>query len=112
VFKTISDLIDVLKAVPSGASVTNGLNRAMNHLDNALNNVLTVRASLGVRLNELDALQAEGENLGLEFKKSLALLQDVDYNKALSDLAMQKTALEAAQQTFSKVSGLSLFNYI
>jgi flagellar hook-associated protein 3 FlgL len=111
-FKTISDMISMLQAVPSGASVTNGLNSAMNHLDNALNNVLTVRASLGVRLNELDALQAEGENLGLEFRKSLALLQDVDYNKALSDLTMQQTALQAAQQTFAKVSGLSLFNYI
>lgn len=111
-FKTISDMIAMLQAVPSGASVTNGLNRAMNHLDNALNNVLTVRASLGVRLNELDALQIEGENMGLEFRKSLALLQDVDYNKAISDLTMQQTALQAAQQTFSKVSGLSLFNYI
>lgn len=112
VFKTISDMISMLQAVPSGASVTNGLNRAMNHLDNALNNVLTVRASLGVRMNELDALQIEGENMGLEFRKSLALLQDVDYNKAISDLTMQQTALQAAQQTFSKVSGLSLFNYI
>jgi flagellar hook-associated protein 3 FlgL len=112
VFKTIADLIDVLKTVSVGANVTNGLNQGLNHLDNALNNVLTVRASLGVRLNELDALQTEGDNLGLQFKQSLSLLQDVDYNKAISDLVMQQTALQAAQQTFSKVSGLSLFNYL
>lgn len=112
VFKTISDLIDVLNTAPVGASVANGLNRGLNHIDNALNNVLTVRSSLGVRLNELDALQTEGDNLGLQFKQSLSLLQDVDYNKAISDLVMQQTALQAAQQTFSKVSGLSLFNYL
>lgn len=112
VFTTISDLIDLLKATPVGASLTNGLNRSLNHLDNALNNVLTVRSSLGVRLNEVDALDVEGENLGLQFKQSLSLLQDVDYNKAISDLTMQQTALQAAQQTFAKVAGLSLFNYI
>lgn len=112
VFKTISDLINVLNTPPTGASLSNGMNQGLNQLDNALNNVLTVRASLGVRLNELDALQAEGDNLGLQFKQSLSLLQDVDYNKAISDLIMQQTALQAAQQTFSKVSGLSLFNYL
>ncbi|OGS90772.1 MAG: flagellar hook-associated protein 3 [Gallionellales bacterium GWA2_60_18] len=111
-FTTISDLIDVLKATPVGASLTNGLNRSLNHLDNALNNVLTVRSSLGVRLNEVEALDVEGENLGLQFRQSLSLLQDVDYNKAISDLTMQQTALQAAQQTFAKVAGLSLFNYI
>lgn len=111
-FTTISDLIDLLSVTPVGASLTNGLNRSLNHLDNALNNVLTVRASLGVRLNEVDALQAEGDNLALQFRQSLSLLQDVDYNKAISDLTMQKTALQAAQQTFAQVAGLSLFNYI
>lgn len=112
VFKTISDMVALLNVEPAGGKLSNGLVRGLNNLDNALNNVLTTRASLGVRLNELDALQNEGDNLGLQFKQSLSLLQDVDYNKAISDLTMQNTALQAAQQTFSKVSGLSLFNYI
>lgn len=112
VFKTISDLVALLNVAPAGGTLSNGLVRGLNNLDNALNNVSTTRASLGVRLNELDALQNEGDNLGLQFKQSLSLLQDVDYNKAISDLTMQNTALQAAQQTFSKVSGLSLFKYI
>lgn len=112
VFKTISDLVALLNVAPAGGTLNNGLVRGLNNLDNALNNVSTTRASLGVRLNELDALQNEGDNLGLQFKQSLSLLQDVDYNKAISDLTMQNTALQAAQQTFSKVSGLSLFKYI
>lgn len=112
IFKTISDLVNLLNVEPAGGKLGNGIVRGLNNLDNALNNVLTTRASLGVRLNELDALQNEGDNLGLQFKQSLSLLQDVDYNKAISDLTMQNTALQAAQQTFSKVSGLSLFKYI
>jgi flagellar hook-associated protein 3 FlgL len=50
--------------------------------------------------------------LGLQFKQTLSELQDVDYNQAISDLVRQQTNLQAAQQTFSKVAGLSLFDYI
>ena len=71
-----------------------------------------MRALLGTRLNELDALQSAGENIGLQYKQTLSQLQDVDYNKAISDLTQQKTSLEAAQKSFLAVSGLSLFNYM
>ena len=112
IFKTLSDLIDALNAPVVGASLTNSLNHGLNQLDNALNNVLTTRSSLGLRLNEIDALQSAGDDLGLQYKQTLAELQDVDYNQAISDLVRQQTNLQAAQQTFSKVAGLSLFDYL
>ena len=112
IFKTLSDLIDALNAPAVGASLTNSLNRGLNQLDNALNNVLTTRSSLGLRLNEIDALQSAGDDLGLQFKQTLAELQDVDYNQTISDLVRQQTNLQAAQQTFSKVAGLSMFDYL
>jgi len=112
IFKTVSDLIAALNAPVVGASLTNSLNRGLNQLDNALNNVLTTRSSLGLRLNEIDALQSAGEDLGLQFKQSLSELQDVDYNKAISDLTQQQMSLQAAQKSFIKIAELSLFNYI
>jgi len=112
VFKTLADLITALNAPAVGVNLTNSLNRGLKHLDNALDNILTARSSLGLRLNEIDALQTAGEDLGLQFKQTLSELQDVDYNQAISDLVRQQTNLQAAQQTFSKVAGLSLFDYI
>lgn len=112
VFKTISDLIAALNAPVVGASLTNSLNRGLNNLGNALNNVLTVRSSLGLRLNEVDALQAAGEDLSLQFKQTLSQLQDTDYNKAISDLTQQQMGLQAAQKSFVKVADLSLFSYL
>lgn len=118
VFKTIENLITALNTPISAATVngmsqlTNSLGRGLNNLDHALNNVLTTRSSLGLRLNEIDALQATGEDLGLQYKQALSELQDVDYNKALSDLTQQQTYLQAAQKSFSMVSNLSLFSYI
>lgn len=115
VFKTITDLIAALNTpVVSGnaTSLMSSLGRGINNLDNALNNILTTRSSLGLRLNEIDALQTSGEDFGLQFKQTLSQLQDVDYNKAISDLTQQQMTLQAAQKTFSKVAGLSLFDYI
>jgi flagellar hook-associated protein 3 FlgL len=111
-FTTISDLINALNAPVVGANLANSVSRGLNNLNNALNNVVTTRATLGLRLNELDALQVAGENMGLQFKQTLLKLQDTDYNKAASDLAQQKLSLQAAQQSFALVKGLSLFNYI
>lgn len=112
IFKTISNLITTLNTPATGASLTNGLNLGLNNLNNALNNVLSVRASMGLRLNEIDAMQAAGDNIGLQLKQSLSTLQDTDYNKAISDLTQQQTILQAAQQSFAKVNGLSMFNYL
>lgn len=112
VFKTLADLIAALNTPPVGTSLTNNLSRGLNNLDNALNTVLTTRSSLGLRLNEIDALQSAGEDLGLQFKQTLSQLQDVDYNKAISDLTQQQMTLQAAQQTFSKVAKLTLFDYL
>jgi flagellar hook-associated protein 3 FlgL len=118
IFKTISDLIATLNTpvpgtVSSGStSLTNNLNHALDSLNNALNKVLTTRSSLGSRLNEISALQATGDNLGLQYKQALSQLQDVDMTKAISDLTQQKMGLQAAQQSFAAVSNLSLFNYL
>lgn len=112
IFKTVSDLIGALNTPVAGANLSNSLLHSVNQLDSALNNVLNTRVTLGLRLNEVDALDAAGEDLGLQFKKTLSELQDTDYNKAISDLAQQKMNLEAAQQSFVKVTGLSLFNYL
>lgn len=117
IFKTISDLITVLNTpLASGGSgaaqLTGSLQRGINNLDNALENVLASQASMGLRLNEIDALQSTGEDLSLQYKQTLSDLQDVDYNKAISDLTQQQTYLQAAQKTFSKTAGLSLFDFI
>ncbi|CAH1195729.1 Flagellar hook-associated protein flgL [Candidatus Nitrotoga sp. BS] len=118
IFETISGLITALRTPnPLGGAVaaaafTNSNNHAINSLDRGIDSVLTVRASLGSRLRELDALQSTGADMGLQFKQTLSQLQDVDLNKAISDLTQQKITLEAAQKSFLAVSGLSLFDFM
>ena len=113
IFKTISDLITTLQTTSATpATFSNNLSKALNMLDRGLGNVLTVRASLGSRLIELDALQTTGEDIGLNYKATLSQLQDVDYNKAISEFNQQQLSLTAAQKSFKQISDLSLFNYL
>ena len=112
VFKTISDLANLLQSAPGGAALANGLVSAQRNLDGALQNISTVQASTGTRLNELTAAQTTVNNQDLQYSQTLSKLQDVDYAKAASDLAQEQVNLQAAQKSFVQVAGLSLFNYI
>lgn len=116
VFKTLTDLITLLQTpvtTPAGSTaLTDGLTTANGNIDQSLNNVLTVRASVGSRLRELDSLGSAGSSRDIQYSQTLSQLQDVDYAKAISQLTQQQTTLQAAQQSFVKIAGLSLFNYL
>lgn len=116
IFKTIGDLITALQAPTNSpqakAELDQSLSIANGNIDNALDNVLTVRASIGSRLKELDAMDSAGADRDFQYAQALQQVQDVDYNKAISDFTQQNTALEAAQKTFVKVSSMSLFSLL
>ncbi|MBC7512989.1 MAG: flagellar hook-associated protein FlgL [Herminiimonas sp.] len=116
IFKTLGDLITALQT-PTGtpqakAELDQSLSIANGNIDHALDNVLTVRASIGSRLKELDAMDSAGADRDFQYAQALQQVQDVDYNKAISDFTQQNTALEAAQKTFVKVSSMSLFSLL
>jgi len=116
VFTTISNLIQTLRSPASGdagkAALTNNLNTASLNMKNALDNVLTVQASVGSRMKELDSLDSTGSDLNVQYQTTLSGLQDLDMVKAISLYTQQQQTLQAAQVSFKTMSGLSLFNYI
>jgi len=115
-FETLTDMIAVLRTPATGATgqaaLTNGLNKAHENLGAALDNVLSVRASVGSRMKELDTLDSAGDDLNVQYSATLKDLQDLDVVAAISEFTQQQFALEAAQKSFKTLSGLSLFNFI
>ncbi|WP_350282022.1 flagellar hook-associated protein FlgL [Nitrosomonas sp.] len=109
-FQTIDGFIGALET--SGGMPDGAVSAALQELDSALDNVLTKRAAVGSRLQEIDALQQIGEDTAIQYQQSLSRLQDLDFAQAISDMVRQQALLEAAQKTFTRVSGLSLFNLI
>ncbi|TAH51327.1 MAG: flagellar hook-associated protein 3 [Betaproteobacteria bacterium] len=110
VFATLSTFIEALEGPAAGvpAAVTS----ALDAIDRNFDDVLRVQAQIGSQLVEIDQLGSIGSDLDLQYATTLSNLQDLDYNEALSRLTQQQTILQAAQQSFLKITGLSLFNYL
>ncbi len=58
--------------------------------------------------SQLDVL----DETALRLKSTLSEIEDLDYTEAVTRMNKEMLALEAAMASFSKISGLSLFNYI
>ncbi len=113
-FKILDNAIAALKTPVSGdQDKTDQLNleidKANRGLRNSLDNVLTVRADLGTKLTELDALDTLGSDRALGQTQQMSDLIDVDWNAAISSYTMQQAALQASYKAFSDMQGMSLF---
>jgi len=86
------------------------LDDALTGLDNVTDRILGTQAEIGARLNTIDSTRKLHDALGLEAQALLSDIQDLDFAEAASNLSFQSFLLEAAQQSFVRISGLSLFN--
>ncbi|HBM28716.1 flagellar hook-associated protein FlgL [Halomonas meridiana] len=115
-FQTMEAAIRVLETPAENgtqkAALRNTLNTSMRELDNSLDNVLTVRASAGARLNELDVIDAVGSNRMLNYEQTLSDLVDLDYADAISEYSLRQVGLQAAQKAFVDIKGMSLFDFM
>lgn len=116
VFSMLNDAIALLRApLTDGtdrARYTEGLERALGNVDGAFDRSLKARTAMGASLRELDTLGDMVQDNALHYDSRLSELQDLDYAAALTQFAREQTALEAAMQSFQRVSNLSLFNYL
>lgn len=116
VFTTVQDLVDALEAgggdPASRGHFGNAMGRFLLDIDQALDNVTAVRAKVGARLNAIDSQKNTNEDTILYAQQNLSQVQDLDYAEATGRLQLQLLGLQAAQQAFMQVQGLSLFNYL
>ena len=81
-------------------------------LDTALEQLSTVRTSIGTRMNWIDDQAALNENFNLSLQRTVSSIEDLDVAEAITQLNLQMVSLQAAQQTFVKTQNLSIFNYL
>lgn len=94
------------------AALNNAMGQALNGVDQAMDRILEVRADVGVRLNHVDSQLNINANFNLQLEETLSTVQDLDYAEAISRFNIELTVLQAAQQSYAKMQGLSLFNYL
>ncbi len=116
VFSMVDELATSLETgatdFASQAAVNNVINAGLQNIDQAIGNVLDVRIQVGSRLTAIEN-QVDGNGaFTLNYRETLANIEDLDYAEALSRLSLEVTTLEAAQQSFIRTQSLSLFNYL
>lgn len=114
-FDTFDNLISALNTPITGndsaqASLRNVLNSSIQRFSTSYNNVLTVRASVGARMNELESLDANGAQRNLGYSSALENLEGLNFYEATMELSLRKMALEGASLAFKTIQSLSLFN--
>lgn len=112
VFETVNNLIRTLEDDGDGPALNNAVNRFLADIDQGMENIIRVRSELGARLNSLDASRDANEGALLDLNSAKSKLADLDYAEATGRFNQELVGLQAAQQTYTRLQGLSLFEFI
>ena len=109
----VQNLVDALETPSQDtanlAAFHNAINRVLTDIDQSQTNFSEVRSGVGARLNTQGNVNSAAK---LQLQDALSKQQDLDYASAASQFNLQLIALQAAQQAFVKLQGLSLFNFL
>lgn len=91
---------------------TTKISTALTRLDSAEAQVTSARAANGARAARLEIESSQLDDIGLDREEARSALEDTDIATTMVEFQKTLTILNATQATISKLSGLSLFNYL
>lgn len=117
VFQTIDSIIAALQSpvqnnTAAQASLSNELAAGLTRFHNSLSAMTVVQASVGGREQELQALQSTTQNNSLQTQSDLSSVTGIDMPATISKFELTQNTLQAAQQSFARIEGMSLFKYM
>jgi flagellar hook-associated protein 3 FlgL len=107
-----ADFRTLITRLESGTFNNTDVGNALNGMNSAMDVLMREHAAVGSRMGEIDALENVNADFDLQYAETLSRIQDLDYTEAISRFSQQQTLLEAAQQSYVRVTGLSLFNLL
>ena len=114
IFTTLTQVVQAVSTIDGtpaeAARQVSALGRGIEEIDQALSHLQTIQTEVGTRLATLDQQREINADGTLELQALRSQLQDLDYTEAIGRLNLQSMALQAAQQSYLKLQGLSLFN--
>lgn len=113
VLNSMNRMIDaVLNQALSGTALSSVIKDTIYELDGAAFYVDEAMSAIGGRQNVIESISGSIDDLQIANKAYRADIYEIDYAEAITELTKQETALQAVQQTFNRVTGTSLFDYI
>jgi flagellar hook-associated protein 3 FlgL len=116
IFSTIQNMITALQTpadtTTALAALQNTLATGMSQVQNSINNVTSVQATVGGREQQITAMQAVNQNQTLANTNSLDDLTSIDMPSTISKYTQTQYSLQASQEAFVQVQQMSLFQYL
>lgn len=114
IFAVVSNLAKALApgGSPDAATLQQNLQAGLAGLDQADSQINAVRASVGARGTRLDMESDRLAQLSSDNDIQRGNLEGADIQTSVADLQKTMLALQATQASFTKLSQLSLFNYL
>jgi flagellar hook-associated protein 3 FlgL len=108
-FAVIAQFTTVLRA---GGDVKAAANTAANGTSEALTSVTLAHASVGARGTRLEMVADQIDYAANARDDARSAIEDVDLAATISDFQQTLTVLQATQASFTKLTALSLFDYL
>lgn len=108
----VTALEDTRTSPAQRSAQTSEINSVLSNLQRSLDHLVEFRSSAGARLRTLEQQADINEGAGVQFQETLSSIRDADITESISRFNQQLLSLQAAQQTFRQVQGLSLFNFL
>lgn len=115
IFETIKSAIDWISVGTSSPDPVQhqvDYDHILEQISTSMNHITNNRANAGIRLQLIDNQDSNHEDAKLNLAQGKSQIEDLDFAKAIATFEQSQVALQAAQQTFVQIKGLSLFNYI
>lgn len=109
---TLTMLSKLTSALTTGGDISATMSSSLDSLSKAVDQVADVQASVGARGARIDLQQQLLTTANTDRTELRGKLEQVDITDAVVQLQQLMTALSASQASFSKLSGLSLFDYL
>jgi len=96
----------------ANAQLASSLGASLQNIDQALNQVSNVSASVGARINLVSSVATAVNTNSTTVSEQVSDISDLDYAKASTQYSQELVALQAAEQSYAAVEGLSLFKFL
>lgn len=109
---TLQTITTLAAALRTGTNVDTTAAATIDGLKAASTQVLNVQTSLGARAARVEMESAALKQAGIDREALRSGLEDTDITQAITELQKTMTILSATQASFTKLQGLSLFDYL
>ncbi len=99
-------------AIDAGGNVSSAAAEATDGINAALTQVGSVHGSVGARAARLDLISDQMTDTAANREIDRSALEDTNVTETLTELQKTMTILSATQASFTKLSQLSLFDYL